>query len=461
MFRNILAIVLFFTTLISLSPVSGKETASLHPDMKILIVGSGGREHAIAWKIASSPWVKSVFVAPGNAGIGLENQVQNVDIKATDIDALLAFALKNKIDMTIVGPEVPLANGIVDIFSAHGLNCFGPTRAAARIESSKIFSKDFMQRHKIPTARYATFSDYETAKDYVLQHGTPLVIKADGLASGKGVVVAHTEQEALDFLRKLLVESALDNAGKQVLVEEFLQGEELSFIVVTDGKNILPLDTSQDHKQLYDKDQGPNTGGMGAYSPVNILSSSMNKRIMQTIVEPTIRGMAKEKTPYTGFLYVGLMMTKDGPKVLEYNCRLGDPEAQALLVRLKSDLLPMCAATIDKKLNQISLQWDPRPAICVVVTSAAYPNNSTDKTVLVIQPQIPTADHKIFHSNTKLLDHKFVANSGRILSVTALGNTLRDAHFKAYEVIELNNWEKVQFRKDIGYRELARELTKN
>jgi len=457
MYKYIVNCAVLLACLCGVNTVYATPTASLHQNMAVLIVGGGGREHAMAWKIANSPWKPRVFVAPGNAGTALEPRVQNVNIKANDIEALKQFALEQQIDLTIVGPEQPLASGIVDTFNAAGLHCFGPTRAAARLESSKIFSKEFMQRHKIPTARYASFSDFEAAKSYVQKHGTPIVIKADGLASGKGVVVAHSEQEALDFLKSLLIDGAHNNAGKKVLIEEYLQGEELSYIVASDGTHIISLDTSQDHKQLYAHDKGPNTGGMGAYSPVNIVTPKINKIIMKTIVEPTIRGMATEKTPYTGFLYIGLMMTKDGPKVLEYNCRLGDPEAQALLLRLKSDLLELCSSTVNKSLNHMSLQWDKRSAICVVIASTHYPNSSTEKTVLSIQPSIACEDCKIFHSSTKQQGEAFIADSGRILSVGSLGTTLGEAQAKAYAEIQQNMWSKVQYRADIGYRELERE----
>jgi phosphoribosylamine--glycine ligase len=437
-------------------PLTGSATPPiLHPKMKILIVGNGGREHALAWKAAQSKWVQTVYVAPGNAGTALEKNVQNINIPADDIAALLAFAQSNKVDLTIVGPELPLAQGIVDKFNSVGQHCFGPTSAAARLESSKVFSKEFMHRNNIPTAAYANFSDFASAKNYILTHKVPIVIKADGLASGKGVLVAHTKDEAINFLNELLINGAMNNAGKSVVIEEFLQGEEISYIVVSDGKNVIPLATSQDHKQLHDQDQGPNTGGMGAYSPVNILSPATDILIQKQIVAATINAMAAEHVPYSGFLYVGLMMTKDGPKVLEYNCRLGDPEAQALLVRLKSDIVEICAASLEQRLDKVVLNWDPRSAIAVVIASANYPLANTETKFSLSNAY--TNDLKIFHGNTKQDGNIFTSNSGRVFSVVVLGNTLTDAHAKAYNFIDQNKWDKVQYRKDIGYRELSRE----
>ncbi len=426
--------------------------------MKVLIIGNGGREHALAWKVAQSPLVKQIFVAPGNAGTAIEIKTQNISIKPTDVAALLNFARKEAIDLTIVGPEAALAAGVVDQFQAAGLKCFGPTQAAAQLESSKAFSKEFMHRHKIPTAQFATFSDLNPAKEYLKQAKLPIVIKADGLAAGKGVVIAQTQDEALKAVNSMLSEQAFGTAGQKVVIEEFLQGEEASFIVMCDGEHVIPLATSQDHKARDNGDRGPNTGGMGAYSPAPVVTPQVHQRIMREVIEPTLAGMKQAKTPYTGFLYAGVMITPDGsPKVLEFNCRLGDPETQPLLMRLQSDLVGLCLAAIEQRLDTMTVEWDSRPALGVVLTAQGYPNDYPTGEAINGLPESENADCKVFHAGTALRDGRIVTAGGRVLCVTALGDTVAAAQAKAYAMAKTIHWSHQYYRTDIGYRAIARE----
>ncbi len=426
--------------------------------MKILIIGNGGREHALAWKAAQSPLVKQVFVAPGNAGTALETKTKNVAIKSTDVSALLNFARKEAIDLTIVGPEAALAIGVVDQFQAAGLKCFGPTQAAAQLESSKAFSKEFMQRHGIPTAQFATFSDLNAAKEYLKQVSLPIVIKADGLAAGKGVVIAQTLIEAIAAVTVMLAEQAFGNAGQKVVIEEFLQGEEASFIVMCDGEHVIPLASSQDHKARDNDDLGPNTGGMGAYSPAPVVTPAVHQRIMREVIEPTLAGMQQAKIPYTGFLYAGVMIAPDGsPKVLEFNCRLGDPETQPLLMRLQSDLVSLCLAAVEQRLDKIKIEWDPRSALGVVLTARGYPSEYPTGEEISGLPKSENADCKVFHAGTALHDGKIVTAGGRVLCVTALGDTVAAAQTKAYAIAKTIYWPHQYYRTDIGYRAIARE----
>lgn len=427
--------------------------------MQILIVGSGGREHALAWKVAQSKSVTQVFVAPGNGGTALENKVENVAIEATDIAGLLAFAQKNNIDLTIVGPEKPLELGIVDTFMAAGQRCFGPTRGAAQLESSKTFAKDFLHRHKIPTAHYASFTDLHAALAYAQTHPLPLVIKADGLASGKGVVIAYDREMAQHTLESMLQDNRFGAAGHRVVIEAFLEGEEASFIVMADGEHALPLATSQDHKTLNDGDTGPNTGGMGAYSPAPVVTPALHQRIMTEIIHPTLRGMASEGLPYTGFLYAGLIISPDGdPAVIEFNCRLGDPETQPLMLRLQSDLVALCQSALEQHLDQVTAQWDPRPALGVVLTSAGYPNKTTEGEIISGLPTATENSQKLFHAGTRLDHNKVVTAGGRVLCATALGDTIGAAQANAYALTEQLRWQGVYYRTDIGHRAVKRGL---
>lgn len=426
--------------------------------MKILIVGSGGREHAIAWKAIKSRGVDEVYVAPGNAGTALEPGVSNIDIKADAIDALVAFAKKEGIDLTIIGPEAPLVDGIVDAFNRANLKCFGPVKAAARLEGSKVFTKDFLKRHGIPTAQYRVFTEFAPAKAYILSHKLPVVIKADGLAAGKGVIIAKTHDEAINAAKEMLSGASFGEAGKRVIVEECIRGEEVSFIVMVDGKSILPLATSQDHKAVYDGDEGPNTGGMGAYSPAPVLTDGLYKRVMKEVIEPTVKGMANEGAPYTGFLYAGLMILEDGtPSVLEYNCRLGDPETQPILLRLKSDLVELCMATVDGCLDKVKAEWDLRPALGVVMTAGGYPEKYNKGDLITGLPEKEEAGIKVFHAGTAIKDGRVVTSGGRVLCVTALGSSVKEAQKKAYDVVKKITWANVYYRKDIGYRAVKRE----
>jgi len=418
--------------------------------MKALVIGGGGREHALAWKLAQSPRISRVFVAPGNAGTALNPDIKNVPV--TGIAELLQFAENEQIGLTIVGPEAPLSQGVVDAFRAKGLKIFGPTKAAAQLESSKDFAKAFMLRHGIPTAAYATFTDAQAAHDYVKKQGTPIVIKADGLAAGKGVVVAMSDDEAHAAVDAMLADNKLGSAGARVVIEEFLQGEEASFIVMCDGKNILPLATSQDHKRLLDGDQGPNTGGMGAYSPAPVVTPELHAKVLREIIKPTVAGMAKDGIPYTGFLYAGLMISPDGQvKALEFNCRMGDPETQPIMLRLKSDLVTLAEHAVDGTLDKIEASWDRRTALGVVMAAANYPDNPRTGDVISGLPK-ELQDAHVFHAGTALKDGQIVTSGGRVLCVTALGETVRHAQSRAYQIAEEIQFEGAQYRTDIGYR---------
>jgi phosphoribosylamine--glycine ligase len=422
--------------------------------MKLLVIGSGGREHALAWKLAQSLRVQKVFVAPGNGGTASENGVENVSL--TGIEELVAFSRKEKIHLTVVGPEAPLAAGIVDAFRDAGQKIFGPTRAAAQLEASKDFAKSFMARHKIPTAAHRTFEAGETAKAYVAERGAPIVVKADGLAAGKGVVVASSVPEAHAAIDRMMTQQALGAAGARLVVEEFLEGEEASFIVMSDGAHVLPLATSQDHKRLCDGDAGPNTGGMGAYSPAPVVTPKIHARVMREIIAPTIQGMAQEGTPYVGFLYAGLMIDKAGnPKTLEFNCRLGDPETQPIILRLKSDLLDLIERASDGTLDQVEPQWDRRAALGVVVAAAGYPDEPRKGDAITGLPK-PAADCRVFHAGTRLEGKAVLTNGGRVLCVTALGDSVKMARARAYEALEGIRFEGMQYRKDIAYRALKK-----
>ena len=422
--------------------------------MKLLVIGGGGREHALAWKLAQSPRVQKVFVAPGNGGTGTENGVENVALSA--IPDLIAFAKKEKIHLTVVGPEAPLAAGVVDAFRDAGLRIFGPTRAAAQLESSKDFAKSFMARHKIPTALHKTFTDAAEAKAFVTKRGAPIVVKADGLAAGKGVVVAATVTEAHAAIDQMMTQKSLGDAGARVVVEEFLQGEEASFIVMSDGTHVLPLATSQDHKRLRDGDQGPNTGGMGAYSPAPIVTPKVHARAMREIIQPAVQGMAQDGIPYLGFLYAGLMIDKNGtPKTLEFNCRLGDPETQPIILRLKSDLLELIERALDGTLDQVEADWDRRAALGVVVAAHGYPEEPRKGDAITGIPK-PESDCHVFHAGTRLDGKNLVTNGGRVLCVTALGDSVKMARARAYEALDRIRFDGMQFRKDIAYRALKK-----
>ena len=401
--------------------------------MKILIIGSGGREHALGWKVAQSPLVSQIFVAPGNAGTALETKLQNIDIAVTDIKGLVTFAKQQAIDLTIVGPEAPLVIGVVDAFRQEGLAIFGPTQAAAQLEGSKAFTKDFLARHKIPTAEYQNFTEIEPAIAYLREKGAPIVIKADGLAAGKGVIVAMTLKEAEDAVRDMLAGNIFGEAGHRVVIEEFLDGEEASFIVMVDGKNVEPMATSQDHKRVGDHDTGLNTGGMGAYSPAPVVTSAIFNRVMEQIIYPTVNGMASEGNTYTGFLYAGLMIDQQGnPKVIEFNCRFGDPETQPIMMRLQSDLVELCLAAVNGKLDSIQSKWDPRPALGVVMAANGYPGKYTTHDEIHGLPLNSTPDSKVFHAGTVLENGKVYTHGGRVLCVTALGNSVLQAQQHAY-----------------------------
>ncbi|GKW26637.1 phosphoribosylamine--glycine ligase [Pectobacterium carotovorum subsp. carotovorum] len=426
--------------------------------MNILVIGNGGREHALAWKAAQSPLAKQVYVAPGNAGTALEPALTNVDIAATDIPALVAFAQANHIDLTIVGPETPLVIGVVDAFQHAGLKIFGPTQGAAQLEGSKAFTKDFLARHNIPSAEYQNFTEVEPALAYVRSKGAPIVIKADGLAAGKGVIVAMTLQEAENAIQDMLAGNAFGDAGHRIVVEEFLDGEEASFIVMVDGKNVLPMATSQDHKRVGDKDTGPNTGGMGAYSPAPVVTDEIHQRVMDQVIWPTVNGMAAEGNTYVGFLYAGLMISADGqPKVIEFNCRFGDPETQPIMLRLRSDLVELCLAACDGTLDQKDSVWDERPSLGVVLAAGGYPADYNTGDVISGLPQQDAEDGKVFHAGTKLNGIDVVTNGGRVLCVTALGNTVAEAQQRAYEIAAGIQWQGAFCRKDIGYRAIERE----
>ncbi|PHM48815.1 phosphoribosylamine--glycine ligase [Xenorhabdus miraniensis] len=425
--------------------------------MNILIIGSGGREHALAWKAAQSPLANKVYVAPGNAGTALEANLENVDIAATDIDGLLAFAQNHNIDLTIVGPEAPLVIGVVDAFLQAGLTIFGPTKAAAQLEGSKAFTKDFLHRHHIPTAAYQNFTEVEPALAYLEKMGTPIVIKADGLAAGKGVVVAMTMEEAQSAVKDMLAGNVFGDAGHRIVIEEFLDGEEASFIVMVDGNHVIPMATSQDHKRVGDGDTGPNTGGMGAYSPAPVVTDELHQRIMEKIIYPTVKGMAAEGHTYVGFLYAGLIIDKQGePKVIEFNCRFGDPETQPIMMRLNSDLVELCLAGAKGQLSGKTSTWDPRPALGVVLAAGGYPSNYAKGDVISGLGQETNADEKVFHAGTAFEDENVITAGGRVLCVTALGNDIADAQKKAYLRATQIDWKGCFYRKDIGYRAIAR-----
>ncbi|HET7197725.1 MAG TPA: phosphoribosylamine--glycine ligase [Burkholderiales bacterium] len=425
--------------------------------MKILVVGAGGREHALAWRLAYSPRVQKVFVAPGNGGTASENGVENAALAG--IPQLIDFCRQQSIQLTVVGPEAPLAAGIVDEFQAAGLRIFGPTRAAAQLESSKDFAKSFMVRHRLPTARHKTFSDAAEAKAYVEREGAPIVVKADGLAAGKGVVVAATREEAHAAIDAMLTARSLGEAGGRVVIEEFLKGEEASFIVMSDGTHVLPLATSQDHKRLRDGDAGPNTGGMGAYSPAPVVTPKVHARVMREIILPAVQGMAKDGTPYVGFLYAGLMIDPSGsPRTLEFNCRLGDPEAQPILLRLKSDLLELIDHALAGSLERASADWDRRAALGVVLAAAGYPEAPRKGDAIEGLPK-PAEDCRVFHAGTRVADGKVVTHGGRVLCVTALGDSIRMARTRAYDAVERIRFDGMQYRRDIGHHALEKKRT--
>jgi phosphoribosylamine--glycine ligase len=425
--------------------------------MNVLVVGSGGREHALAWKLSQSQNVQTVYVAPGNAGTLHEPGLENVDIDVMDFPALANFAAQNDCQLTMIGPEAPLVEGVVDYFQSRNLACFGPSKAAAQLEGSKAFTKDFLKRHDIPTGYYATFTDTDDALAYVREHGAPIVIKADGLAAGKGVIVAETLEQAEAAIVDMLSDNAFGEAGCRVVVEEFLPGEEASFIVIADGTHTLPMATSQDHKRVGERDTGPNTGGMGAYSPAPVVTDLVYERVMERIIEPTIAGMTKDGMPYTGFLYAGLMIDTDGnPRVIEFNCRFGDPETQPIMMRLKSDLGDLCSAAISGALNEASVEWDPRPALGVVLAAGGYPGNYEKghaiHGLLTDQPK----HTKIFHAGTAQKDDQVVTSGGRVLCVTALGDTIQDARENAYNGVDTIQWQDMLYRRDIGWRAIDR-----
>ncbi len=424
--------------------------------MKVLVIGGGGREHALAWKLAQSPRVTKVFVAPGNAGTALEANVTNVDLSVSDLDGLVAFAESNAIDYTVVGPEAPLVDGVVDRFEAKGLRCFGPRADCAQLEGSKAFTKEFLKRHNIPTAAYGTFTDVDQALAYLDEVGAPIVVKADGLAAGKGVILAETLDEAKSAVKDMLQGNQFGDAGSRVVIEEFLTGEEASFIVMVDGTDVLPLASSQDHKAAYDGDTGPNTGGMGAYSPAPVVDQMCHNRIMSEVIQPTIHGLAADGLRYRGFLYAGIMVTADGtPKVLEYNCRFGDPETQPILFRLKSDLLDLIEAACHGSLGDQIALWDSRAALGVVMAAPGYPGDYPNGAAISLGQDIE--DTKVFHAGTAMSGDQPVTSGGRVLCVTALGSGVTEAQAKAYERLKTVQFEGAEYRTDIGYRAVERE----
>jgi len=431
--------------------------------MKVLIIGSGGREHALAWRAAQSPQVETVFVAPGNAGTEMDGAMENIPLVCEDIEGLLAFATDNHVELTIVGPETPLVAGIVDRFSAAGLACFGPTAAAAQLEGSKSFAKDFMTKHDIPTAAYGNFTDLDEAIAFVHQQGVPIVVKADGLAAGKGVIIAQTTAEAETAVRDMLAGNAFGEAGHRVIIEEFLVGEEASFIVMVDGTHVLPLATSQDHKARDEGDLGPNTGGMGACSPAPVIDSKLFEIVMETIIRPTVQGMAEQGMPFTGFLYAGLMIGPEGTaKVLEFNVRLGDPETQPIMMRLQSDLPALCLAAVGGKLDQSDAQWDPRAGVGIVMAAGGYPDSYSKGHAISGLTSFGTDDSgsgnlRIFHAGTALENSKVVTSGGRVLCVCALADSVKEAAAAAYAGCEKIHWDDVFYRHDIGHRAIRRE----
>jgi len=425
--------------------------------MKVLIIGSGGREHALAWKAAQAAGVEQVYVAPGNAGTATEQGVQNVAIDTMDFPGLTAFAAEQGVALTIVGPEAPLVAGVVDYFSERGLRCFGPRQGAAQLEGSKAFTKDFLARHRIPTGAYGNFTELEPALAYLREQGAPIVVKADGLAAGKGVIVAETLEQAEAAVTEMLAGNAFGEAGCRVVIEEFLEGEEASFIVIVDGEHVLPMATSQDHKRIGDGDTGPNTGGMGAYSPAPVVTDAVHQRVMDEIILPTVRGMAAEGNAYTGFLYAGLMISPKGePKVIEYNCRFGDPETQPIMLRLQSDLVALCNAALDGQLDQASAAWDPRCAIGVVLAAGGYPGDYGKGFPIQGLDCVLPEGVKVFHAGTALEDGAVVTSGGRVLCVTALGNDIASAQRSCYEAAGHISWDGMTLRRDIGWRALAR-----
>ncbi|WP_351016531.1 phosphoribosylamine--glycine ligase [Shewanella sp. AC91-MNA-CIBAN-0169] len=433
--------------------------------MQVLIIGGGGREHALAWKAAQSAQVTKVFVAPGNAGTSLEPKLENVAIDVEQIDALVAFAKDNAIAITIVGPEVPLSLGVVDAFNAAGLAIFGPTKGAAQLESSKAFTKDFLARHNIPTADYSNFTEIAPAKTYAAiltaKTGFPVVIKADGLAAGKGVIIAANQVEADAAIDDMLAGNKFGDAGSRVVIEEFLKGEEASFIVMVDGKNILAMATSQDHKARDNADQGPNTGGMGAYSPAPVVTQAVHDWTIANVIRPTVDGMAAEGNVYTGFLYAGLMISPDGSaKVLEYNCRFGDPETQPIMMRLQSDIVELCLAATRGELDKVTAEFDPRAAVGVVMAAGGYPD-AYNKGDVIDGLTLGDTNGKVFHAGTSMKDGHVVTNGGRVLCATALGNTVTEAQQSAYALVDAIHWDDVYFRTDIAYRAIAREQAKS
>ncbi|ASX10768.1 MULTISPECIES: phosphoribosylamine--glycine ligase [Aeromonas] len=426
--------------------------------MKVLIIGNGGREHALAWKAKQSPLVTRVFVAPGNAGTAHEGSIENVAISATDIPALLAFAKEQRIGLTIVGPEAPLVKGVVDAFRAEGLAIFGPTAAAAQLEGSKAFAKDFLARHAIPTAEYQNFTEVEPALAYLREKGTPIVIKADGLAAGKGVIVAMTLSEAEEAVRDMLSGNAFGDAGARVVIEEFLEGEEASFIVMVDGEHVLPMATSQDHKRVGDGDTGLNTGGMGAYSPAPVVTDEVHRKVMERVIMPTVRGMAAEGNVYTGFLYAGLMIDGQGnPKVIEFNCRFGDPETQPIMLRMRSDLVELCLAACAGKLDQVEAIYDTRVAIGVVLAAGGYPGDYQQGKPISGLPVEEASGEKVFHAGSRMEGDTVVTAGGRVLCATALGHTVAEAQQRAYQLAGRIKWDGVFYRNDIGWRAIERE----
>jgi len=425
--------------------------------MNVLVVGSGGREHALAWKLAQANDVETVFVAPGNAGTATEATISNVDIDVMNFAALADFAEQNACGLTVIGPEAPLVAGVVDYFATRGLPCFGPSQAAAQLEGSKAFTKDFLQRHNIPTGYYATFTNADEALAYVREHGAPIVIKADGLAAGKGVIVAETLAQAEAAITDMLADNVFGEAGCRVVIEEFLPGEEASFIVVADGKHVLPMATSQDHKRIGEGDTGPNTGGMGAYSPAPVVTDTVYARVMERIIAPTIKGMAKDGMPYTGFLYAGLMIDDAGnPRVIEFNCRFGDPETQPIMMRLNSDLHTLCLAAIAGALDSCDVDWDSRAAMGVVLAAPGYPG-SYDKGLAIagLDTQLPPHT-KVFHAGTAVKGDAIVTSGGRVLCVTALGDDIKTARDNAYNGVGNIHWDGMTYRRDIGWRAIDR-----
>ena len=425
--------------------------------MKVLIVGSGGREHALAWKCAQSSRVTEVLVAPGNAGTATEAKVRNVAVNAEDVAGLVELAKREHIELTIIGPEAPLVLGVVDAFEAAGLRCFGPRKAPAQLEGSKAFTKEFLRRHRIPTAAYATFTRDNFDPSWVRAQRTPIVVKASGLAAGKGVVIVDNVEDAIATARSMF-DGQFGGAGSEVVIEEFLPGEEASFIVMADGEHVLPFATSQDHKRVGDGDTGPNTGGMGAYSPAPVVTAAMHERIMREVIHPTIRGLAADGMPYTGFLYAGIMIAPDGtPNVLEFNCRFGDPETQPIMARLRSDLTALCEAALDGRLDQVTMDWDPRAALGVVLDAGGYPDTIRKGDEIVGLDEAETLPGKVFHAGTAIRDGRVVTNGGRVLCAVGLGATVGDAQRAAYELTKKIRFEGIQYRRDIGHRAISRE----